>query len=61
MSPSTGKKVITIHVLPNISRGKSNEIECDVRNIFVQKSCGKCAKEATSRPVLFEKVFYEIK
>ena len=53
MSPSTGKKVITIHVLPNISRGKSNEIEYDVRNIFVQKSCGKCAKEATSRPVFF--------
>ena len=42
----TGKLIITIHILPNISRIKGNQdmkfiqfIKYNVRNIFLQKSC----------------------
>ena len=42
------KKIIPIHTLPNISRGKSNQeikfgqlIEDNMRNNFLQKSCQK--------------------
>ena len=41
-------QVITIHILPDISRSKGNQsmkfgqlIEYNVRNIFLQKSCMK--------------------
>ena len=41
----TMKLVITIHILPNISRSKGNQtmkfgqfIECNMRNIFLEKS-----------------------
>ena len=43
-----GQQVITIHILLNISRRKGSQamkldqlVECNVRNIFFQKSCGK--------------------
>ena len=41
-------QVITIHILPDVSRSKGNQamkfgqlIEYNVRNIFLQKSCMK--------------------
>ena len=40
MPPQTGQQIITIHILPNISRRKGNQamefgqlIKCSVRNI----------------------------
>ena len=45
MTTGTGKEMITIHTLPNISRSKTNQImklgqliEHDMRNIFLEKS-----------------------
>ena len=42
MAPQTGKQIITIHILPNISRSKGNQamkfgqlIEYNVKNIFL--------------------------
>ena len=49
MTPHTGKQLIIIHILPNISRSKDNQaikfshlIAYKVRNIFLEKSCKKC-------------------
>ena len=49
MTSLTGKQIITIHILPNISRGKDNQtvkfiqlIEHNVRNIFLEKSYTVC-------------------
>ena len=46
MMSQTMKLVITILILPNISRSKGNQtmkfgqfIECNMRNIFLEKSC----------------------
>ena len=48
MTSQTGQKIITIQILPNISRSKENEemksvqlIKLCVKNIFFQKSCKK--------------------
>ena len=48
MTSQTGKQIIIIHILSNISRStgykamKSGQlIEYNVRNIFPEKSCGK--------------------
>ena len=48
--------MITIHILPNISRTKCNQamkrgqlIKHDVRSMFLQKSCKKCGRENSSR------------
>ena len=48
MMSSTWKQMFTIHILPNISRGKSNQtmeigqlIDCDMKNTFLQKLCKK--------------------
>ena len=48
MTSSTGKQKFTIHILPDISRSKSNQairfgqlIEYNVRNIFLEKSLTK--------------------
>ena len=45
-------QVITIHILPDVSRSKGNQamkfgqlIEYNVRNIFLQKSCMKLQKK----------------
>ena len=45
MMSQTMKLVVTIHILPNISRSKGNQtmkfgqfIECNMRNIFLEKS-----------------------
>ena len=47
-----------MHIMPNISKGKGIEtmkfgqlIECNKRNIFLQKSCIKCGGETSPRPV----------
>ena len=44
MTSQTGKQMVTIHILPNISRSKDNQImkfdqliEINVRNIFSLK------------------------
>ena len=46
MTPQPGQQTITIHILPNISRSKSNPtmkfgnlIEYNKRNVYVQKLC----------------------
>ena len=57
MTSHPGKQTIAIHILSNISRSKGNEIikfdqliECNMRNIFLQKSCTKCGGETSPRP-----------
>ena len=58
MTAQPGQQTVTITILPNISRGKGNQamkfgqvIEDNKRNIFLQKSCRKSARETSSRPV----------
>ena len=48
MTSHTGKQRDAIHILPNISRSKGNQtmkfdqlIECNMRNIFLEKSYTK--------------------
>ena len=48
MTSQTGKQIIVIHILSNISRSKENQtmkfgqlIEYHMRNIFLEKSCTK--------------------
>ena len=60
MMSSTGKKLITVNILPNISRRKGNQtvkfgqsIEYTVKNIFLQKSCRKRGRETGFRSLLF--------
>ena len=57
MMSKPGKQTIAIHILPNISRSKDNQtmkfgqlIECNMRNIFLQKSYTKCSGETSPRP-----------
>ena len=47
-----------MHILPNISRSKDNQgmkfgqlIEYNMRNIFVEKSYAKYARETIARPL----------
>ena len=60
MASLTGQQIITIHLLTNISRSKSNQamkfgqlIEHKVRNIFLQKPCKKWARENSLDLFLF--------
>ena len=62
MTSHTGKQVIVIHILPNISRSKGNQaikfshlIAYKVKNIFFQKLCRKCDRETSPRPSFFLK------
>ena len=48
MMSQSGKQIIAIHILPNITRGKDNETlkfgqltENNMRNIFLEKSYTK--------------------
>ena len=48
MTSQPGLLTIAMHILPNISQSKGNQamkfgqlIECNKRNIFLQKLCGK--------------------
>ena len=56
MKSKPGKQTIAIHILPNISRNKSNQtmkfgqlIECNTRKVFLEKSYTKCVGEAMLR------------
>ena len=51
------EQTIVIHILPNILRSKGNQtikfgqlIECNMRNIFLEKSYTKCGGETSPRP-----------
>ena len=57
MTSQRGEQTIVIHILPNISRSKGNQtmkfgqlIECNMRNIFLEKSYTKCREETSPRP-----------
>ena len=57
MTSQPGQQTIIIHILPNISRSKGNQtmkygqlIECNMRNIFLEKSFKKCGGETSPRP-----------
>ena len=57
MTSQLGKQTITIHILPNISRTKSNQtkkfaqlIEYDIRNIFLEISYTKYGGETIHKP-----------
>ena len=48
MTSQSGLQTIAIHILPNISQSKGNQImkfgqliEYNTRNIFLQRLCGK--------------------
>ena len=58
MTSQPGSQIIAIHILPNISRSKGNQmmkfgqlIEYNMRNISVEKSYTKCAGETIPRPL----------
>ena len=51
MASQAGKQIIIMHTLPNISRSKDNQtvnfgwfIECNMRDIFLEKPYTKCGK-----------------
>ena len=57
MRSQSGKQIITTHILPNISRNKSNQtlkfvqlIEYSMRKVFLEKSYLKCGGETSPRP-----------
>ena len=50
------KQTITIHILLDITRSKDNQtiafgqlVECNIRNIFLEKSFAKCGGETIPR------------
>ena len=54
MTSQTEQQIITIHILPNISRSQFNQtttfgqlIEYDIRNILLEISYTKCGGEAS--------------
>ena len=54
MTSQPGYQTIVIHILPNISRSKGNQkmkfgqlIECNMRNIFLEKSYAKYGGETS--------------
>ena len=73
MTSNIGKQIITIYILPNISRRNDNQtikfgqlIEYNMINIFLSKSCRNWGRETSSRPFFFfffffffEKVLHE--
>ena len=69
MTAQAGEKVITIHILPNISRSKGNQaikfgqlIKNCMRNFFLQKSWRKWDRETSPRPLfVFWKNFIQDK
>ena len=57
MTSQTGQQIISMYILPNISRNKRNQvmkfgqlIEYNMKNIFLQKSYKKCSGKASPRP-----------
>ena len=58
MTSQPGQQIIAIHILPNISRSKDKQImefrqiiECNMGNIFLEKSYAKCDEETSPKPV----------
>ena len=56
MTSQPGWQTIVIHILPNISRSKGNQtmkfgqlIECNMRNIFLEKPYTKGGEETSPR------------
>ena len=56
MKPKAGQQIVTIYILPNISRSEGNKtikfghlIEHNMRNIFLENSHTKCGGEASPR------------
>ena len=52
-----GQQTIVIHILHNLSRSKGNQtmnccqlIECNMRNIFLEKSCTNCGGKTAPKP-----------
>ena len=57
MTSQAGRQMITIRILSNISRSKSNQtkilsqlIEYNMKNIFLKKSYTKCGGKSTPMP-----------
>ena len=57
MTSQSGKQIIAIHILLNISRSKGNQtnkfvqlVKCNMRNIFLEKSYTKNGGGTISRP-----------
>ena len=57
MTSQPGYQTIVIHMLANISRSKGNQtmkfgqlIECNMRNILLEKSYTKCSEKTSPRP-----------
>ena len=56
MTSQTAEQIMAIHELTKISRSKSNRkikfgqlIECNMKNVFLEKLYAKCGKEASPR------------
>ena len=53
MTSQTGKQIIRIYILPNISRSKSNQIiEYKITSLFLGNSYTTCSRETGLRPFL---------
>ena len=57
LTSQPGYQTIVIHILPNMSRSKKNQtlkfgqlIECNMKNIFLEKSYTKCGEETSPLP-----------
>ena len=57
MMSHPGLQTIAIQILPDISRSKGSQtmkfvqlIECNMRNIFLEKSYTQCGAETSPRP-----------
>ena len=57
MTSQPGKQTLAIHILPNISKSKDNQtekygqlIECNIKNVFSEKSYTKYDGETILRP-----------
>ena len=57
MTSQPGKQKIAMYTLPNILKGKDNQImkfgqliEYNMRNIFLEKSCTTCGGDTIPRP-----------
>ena len=62
MTSQAGQQIMTVQVLPNISRSKGNQVikfghlkKYSMRSIFLEKLSRKLGSETISRPFLFFK------
>ena len=56
MTSQPGKQTFAVHILPDISKSKGNQtvkfgqlLECNIINVFLEKSCTKCVGETIPR------------